>query len=88
MPVDPDIHPLPVHEYARKLMEDIRSNFTVARQRIGRAATVMKKYYDRTAHLHKYKVGDAVKLRVFRKEKGVSKFATRFTGPYFVLDIL
>ena len=88
MPPDPDVHPLPLHEYARKLVEDIRANFVTARLRLGKAATVMKKYYDRTAHLHDYKVGDAVKLRVFRKEKGVSKFAERFSGPYFVLDVL
>ena len=88
MPLDPDVHPLPVHEYARKLVDDIRANFATARLRLNRAATAMKKYYDRTAHMHEYKVGDAVKLRVFRKQKGISKFAERFTGPYFVLDVL
>ena len=88
MPLDPDVHPLPVHEYARKLVDDIRANFATARLRLNKAATVMKKHYDRTAHLRAYKVGDAVKLRVFRKEKGVSKFAERFSGPYYVLDIL
>ena len=88
MPPDPDVHPQPVHEYARKLVEDIRANFATARLRLNKAATVMKKYYDRTAHLRDYKVGDAVKLRVYRKEKGVSKFAERFSGPYYVLDVL
>ena len=88
MPPDPDVHPQPVHEYARRLVEDIRANFVTARLRLNKAATVMKKYYDRTAHLREYKVGDAVKLRVFRREKGVSKFAERFSGPYYVLDVL
>ena len=88
MPLDPDIHPIPVHQYARQLVEDIRNNFAVARVRLNRAATAMKKYYDRTAHLYEYRVGDVVKLRVFRREKGISKFAERFTGPYYVLDVL
>ena len=87
MPQDPDVHPLPVHEYARRLDEDVRRNFASAREHINRAATAQKKYYDRNAHLNEYQVGDTVKLRVFRKTKGIGKFIERFDGPYFILDV-
>ena len=38
--------------------------------------------------MYKYKEGDIVKLRRFRKEPGTGKYADRYEGPYFILDIL
>ena len=88
MPENPDVHPQPVTTYARELGEALRDAHRVAREHTNRAATTQKRYYDRKAHLHRYKVGDTVQLRVFRKEKGVGKFADRFVGPYYILDVL
>ena len=66
----------------------MRQTNQIARENTQRAATAQKRYYDRTARLKHYKVGDKVQLKVFRKEKGVGKFADRFEGPYYVLDVL
>ena len=77
-----------VLEYARELDDNVRNAHRIARERINRAATSQKKYYDRSAHLNRYKVGDTVQLKVFRKEKGLGKFADKFEGPYYILDVL
>ena len=70
------------------LERDLRVTCTATRMHLKRAATAQKKYYDRDAHLYKYKEGDTVKLRRFRKEAGTHKYSDRYEGPYFILDVL
>ena len=88
MPHNPNVQRKTITEFARELDQSVRRAHQLAREHTFRAATTQKKYYDRTAHLKRYKVGDTVQLKVFRKEKGVGKFADRFEGPYYVLDVL
>ena len=88
MPYNPNVQQKSITDFARELDQSVRQTYQLAREHTLRAATAQKKYYDRTAHLKRYKVGDTVQLKVFRKEKGVGKFADRFEGPYYVLDVL
>ena len=88
MPHNPNARRKSITDFARELDQSVRQSYQIAREHTLRAATTQKKYYDRTAHLKRYKVGDTVQLKVFRKEKGVGKFADRFEGPYYVLDVL
>ena len=88
MPHNPSRRCKSITEFARELDLAVRHAHQVAREHTHRAATAQKKYYDRTAHLKHYKVGEKVQLKVFRKEKGVGKFADRFEGPYYVLDVI
>ena len=88
MPADPERPRKTITQFARELDAALREAHQIARERINRAATVQKKHYDRKSHLNHYKVGDPVQLKVFRREKGVGKFADRYEGPYYVLDVL
>ena len=88
MPADPDVQPRTPSEYVRNLERELRAAYVSTRTHLKRAATAQKKYYDRTSHLYKYKEGDVVKLRKFRKEPGTGKYADRYEGPYYILDIL
>ena len=54
---------------------EMRAAYVATRSHLKRAATAQKKYYDRSSHLYKYKEGDIVKLRRFRKEPGTGKNA-------------
>ena len=87
MPHDPSVHPVPVDEHVRKLEQRTRYAYQVARTNLKRAATAAKKYYDRKAHLNKYNTGDAVKIKVTRKFKGM-KFVDKYEGPYYIIDQL
>ena len=88
MPYNPNKLRKSITSFSRELDQSVRMTYQIAREHTHRAATAQKKYYDRTAHLKRYKVGDTVQLKVFRKEKGVGKFADRFEGPYYILDVL
>ena len=88
MPADPDVQPRTPSEYVRNLERELRAAYISTRTHLQRAATAQKKYYDRTSHLYRYKEGDMVKLRKFRKEPGTGKYADRYEGPYYILDIL
>ena len=59
----------------------------MARTQLKKAATAAKKYYDRSAHLNKYRTGDAVKVRVTRRFKGM-KFVDKYEGPFYIIDQL
>ena len=88
MPVDPSVQPMTPNEYVRNLERKLRAAYTSTREHLKRAATAQKRYYDRDSHLYKYKEGDMIKLRRFKKEPGTGKFSDRYEGPYFVLDVL
>ena len=88
MPPNPERPRKTITQFARELDASLRDAHRIARERINRAATAQKKCYDRKTHLNHYKVGDPVQLKVFRREKGVGKFADKFEGPYYVLDVL
>ena len=88
MPVDPLVQPRTPIEYVRNMERELRAAYVATRSHLKRAATAQKKYYDRSSHLYKYKEGDIVKLRRFRKEPGTGKYADRYEGPYYILDIL
>ena len=60
----------------------------LVRERLQRAATAMKRYYDRGSHLNKFKEGDAVRVRRFRLNKGTKKFEDFYEGPFYVIDVL
>jgi hypothetical protein len=69
--------------------QDTREAFQAAREATGRSVLIYKKHYDKSAHLNKYEVGDAVMLRNFRYlDKGIKKMADPYDGPYYVMDIL
>ena len=76
-------------QYVQRLELDMRIAYEVARNVIGRNMKVQKRYHDRNAHLNAYKVGEAVlKKSLPPKEKGMKKFAARWEGPLFVIDVL
>ena len=76
-------------EYVQEMDASTRAAFQAAREAIGRSVKLQKKYYDRTTHLNKYKVGDTVMMRDHRKfEAGEAKLVDKYDGPYFVLDVL
>ena len=76
-------------QYVERLELDMRIAYEVARNVIGRNMKVQKRYHDRNAHLNAYKVGEAVmKKSLPPKEKGTKKFAARWEGPLFVIDVL
>ena len=76
-------------EYVRNMDDLTRRAFQAAREAIGRSVFLQKKYYDRTANLIQYKVGDSVKIKDHRLlEGGTRKLADRYDRPYFVLDVL
>ena len=76
-------------QYVQKMDAQQREAFQVAREEIGRSVLLQKKYYDRTTHLNKYKVGDAVMIRDRRHHgRGEGKLADKYDGPYYVIDVL
>ena len=88
MPADPSIQPQTPNDYVRQLEKKLRAAYMSTRAHLKRAATAQKKYYDRSSHLYKYKEGDMVKLRRFVRKPGIGKYADRYEGPFFILDIL
>ena len=87
MPADPNVTEKPVNQYVYDLSRNLRYAYELARENLKRAATVQKRYYDRKANFHPYKVGDAVLLKVFRWNKG-EKFRNKYEGPYYVVRVI
>ena len=76
-------------EFVQAMDERTRRAFQVARETIGRNVLLQKKYYDRLSNLVKYEIGDAFMMRDHRVyEAGTKKFADKYVGPYYVLDVL
>ena len=88
MPADPSIQPMTPNAFIRRLERELRATCANTRKNLKRAATAQKKYYDRDSHLYKYKVGDTVKLRQFRRTAGSGKYEDRYLGPFYIVDIL
>ena len=66
----------------------MRFIYTIVRERLKRAATAAKRYYDRKACLYSYKEGDPVRVKRFRLNKGTRKFEDYYEGPFFIIDVL
>ena len=88
IPHDPDTQPQFTNEYVRRQAQRMRFIYTIVRERLKRAATASKRYYDRKSCLYPYKEGDAVRVKVFRLNKGTKKFEDHYEGPYFIIDVL
>ena len=88
MPEDPNVQPISPSAHVRKMERALRTAYHYTREHLKRASTAQKKYYDKNCNLYKYKEGDMVKLRKFRREPGTGKYADRYEGPYYIMDIL
>ena len=89
MPTRPEMLPETHEDYVRRLDDEMRKAYQLARETIGRNMKIQKRYYDRNSHLIKYKEGDAVWLKDFSpKIRGEKKLADRWSGPHFVVDVL
>ena len=88
VPDDPRIQPQFANDYINRMAKEMRFCYALVRERLQRAATAMKRYYDRKAYLYPYTEGDAVRLRKFRLNKGTKKFEDYYDGPYYVIDVL
>ena len=76
-------------QFVQAMDERTRRAFEVARETIGRNVLLQKKYYDRKANLIHYEIGDAIMIKDHRLyEAGTKKFADRYVGPFYVLDVL
>ena len=73
----------------QRLDEETRLAYQTAREAIGKSVLIQKKYYDRTTHLNKCKVGDPIMLRNHAQYmQGEKKLADKYVGPYYVIDVL
>ena len=88
VPSRPDCEPLLQHEYIRKVKRDMRRIHQLAREKAGRAATVIKRYNDRKSHLNLYQVGDLVMLRSYKIVPGLNKLTDNYEGPVFIIDVI
>ena len=88
IPDDPDTQPQFTNEFVKRQAQRMRFIYTIVRERLQRAATAAKRYYDRRACLYPYKEGDAVRVKLFRLNKGTKKFEDYYEGPYFIIDVL
>ena len=76
-------------DYVRTLDQATQSAYDAARQAIGKAIKVQKRYYDRKQNLTQYSTGDAVLIKDHsHHERGEAKFADKYSGPYFIIDVL
>ena len=82
---DPTVMPKTVNEYVADMERKLRLAYQLARKNLTRAATAVKRHYDKNAHMYSYETGQMVKVRVSRKLKG-QKFVDRYEGPYYVID--
>ena len=68
MPTREHVEPATTDDYVKRLEEEMRLAYDVARETIGKNMKIQKKYYDRTSHLIKYKEGDVVWLKDHAKD--------------------
>ena len=88
VPKRPDSEPMLQHDYIRKVKRDMRRIHQLAREKAGRAATVIKRYNDRKSHLNLYQVGDLVLLRSYKIMPGLNKLKDNYEGPVFIIDVI
>ena len=76
-------------DYVRGLDKSSKIAYDAARQAIGKAVKIQKRYYDRKQNLHAYNTGDAVLMKDHtQRETNTKKLADKYKGPYFVIDAL
>ena len=88
MPEDPRVHEQPVEKHVQELVDRMRRSHELARVHLKKAASTQKKYYDRTTHLNKYEIGDAVWLKKHRRTPEAGKLTPRYMGPYYIVDVI
>jgi len=88
IPAPPKEEEVGQRAYVKRTQRRMRRIYQLARERIGNAATYMKRLGDRAATKHQYQVGDIVLLKNFRLPPGTKKLQDRYLGPYYVLDRL
>ena len=87
-PAQPGDEPAPQNEYVRNVQRRMRYIHQLAREKAGRAATLIKKYNDRRTNWHQYKIGDLVSLRSYKINPGTRKLEDKWMAPYRVIDVL
>ena len=76
-------------DYVRSLDKASQAAYDVARQAIGKAVKIQKRYYDRKKNLIAYNTGDAVLVKDHsQRETNTKKLADKYKGPYYVIDAL
>ena len=76
-------------QYRQRLDKKTRLDYQTAHKAIGKSVLIQNKYYNRTTHLNKYKVGDPIMLRNHAQYmQGEKKLADKYVGPYYVIDVL
>ena len=79
----------PVNKYLSHLKQNLRSAHEIERDKMLRASAKQKFHYDRSMTLPKFKVKDAVWLRLYTRTKGKSpKLQFRWDGPYKIISII
>lgn len=87
-PEMPDEVAMPQNKYVLSVRRRMRKVHQIARQHLGNAATASRKYNDRRSNLVHYKTGDPVLLKVCKKTPRIGKMLDKYTGPYYVVDVL
>lgn len=80
--------PTSAHVFIRRMRRQMRRNYQIAREKAGRAATMIKRYNDRLTNMRHYQVGDMVLLKNYRWVSGIKKMQDRYLGPYYVIDVI
>ena len=88
VPKRPDSEPMLQHDYIKKVKRDMRRIHQLAREKAGKATTVIKRYNDRKSHLNLYQVGDLVMLRSYKIMPGLIKLKDNYEGPVFIIDVV
>ena len=78
-------------QYVLDLRERLEQAHDIAREALGRSVKRAKRYYDRKAHEHSFKVGDQVWQFVKGRKRvrgKVPKFLPHYEGPFVVKHVL
>lgn len=79
--------PVKEHEYVVALNDRIAAAHDTARKHLKKAALYQRRHYDNKVTKDKYRVGDAVMMRI--NTVGISsKLQPKINGPYFITDVL
>lgn len=76
-------------DYRDQLLLSLRAAYQHAKDNIEKAQATQKKYYDRTARPHTFKLGDLCMLYTPSLNKDANKkFARYFRGPFRIVELL
>ena len=87
-PETPDAVALPQNQYVLMIRRRMRRVHQLAREQLGHAASMSRKYNDRLTNLNRYSPGDPVLMKVMIKTPRTGKMEDRYKGPYYVVDVL